>query len=174
MGTGLEIAAAASLAASAAATAYGVVESGKAADDQQEAQDIATAQQKSVDLANKRQQLREERIRRAQIEQASVNQGVGGSSGEAGAISALGVQAGTNIGAINQGQMAAQGISNSMTSAAQSQQKAQIAGGVASLAGTIFSGSGGFETIFGTGTTINPPPPIQTPSKPISPIGTHY
>lgn len=171
MGTGLEITAAASLAASAAATAYGVVESGKAADDQQEAQDIATAQQKSVDLANKRQQLREERIRRAQIEQASVNQGVGGSSGEAGAISALGVQTGTNIGAINQGQMAAQSISNSMTSAAQSTQKAQIAGGVASLAGTVFSGAGGFNTIFSSDTSINPPP---AQPKQISPIGTHY
>lgn len=171
MGTGVEIAAAAALAASTAATAYGIVESGKAADDQQEAQDIATAQQKSVDLANKRQQLREERIRRAQIEQASVNQGVGGSSGEAGAISALGTQTGTNLGTINQGEMTATAISNSMTSAAKSKQKAQIAGGVATLSNTIFSSTGGFNTIFSSDTSINPPP---AQPKQISPIGTHY
>lgn len=160
-----------SAAIAAGSTAYSIHEGGKAADAQQEAQDIATAQQKSVDLANKRQQLREERIRRAQIEQASVNQGVGGSSGEAGAISALGTQTGTNLGTINQGQMTATAISNSMTSAAQSQQKAQIAGGVANLSNTIFSSTGGFNTIFSSDTTINPPP---AQPKQISPIGTHY
>lgn len=164
-------AAAASAAVGAASTAYNIHESGKAADKQQEAQDIATAQQQSVDLANKRQQLREERIRRAQIEQASVNQGVGGSSGEAGAISALGSQVGSNIASISQGQLAATGISNAMSAAASSTQRAQVAQGVASLSGTIFQGAGGFDSIFSSGSGVNPPP-SGAQQKQISPIGT--
>ena len=93
----------ASLIVSMASTAYSISENRQAGKKQQEAQDISTAQQKSVDLANRRQQIREERIRRAQIEQAAANQGAGGSSGEAGAISALGSQMGANIASINHG-----------------------------------------------------------------------
>jgi hypothetical protein len=164
-------AAVASAAVGAASTAYSIHQQGKASDAQEEAQDISSAQQKSVDLANKRQQMREERIKRAQIEQAASNQGVGGSSGEAGAVSALGTQVGTNIATINQGAKAAQGIGNAMSTAAGYSHNAQIAQGVSSLAGTVFSGAGGFSTIFGTGTGINPPP-TETTTQQISPIGT--
>ncbi len=159
------------LAVTAASTAYSVDQQKKAGKAQQEGQDIASAQQKSVDLANKRQQLREERIRRAQIEQASANQGVGGSSGEAGAVSALGAQVGANVASINQGQMAAEGISGAMSRAAGATQRAQVAQGVASLSGTVFSGAGGFNSIFSSGTGVNPPP-AETQQKQISPIGT--
>ena len=167
---GIETVAIAALAVTTASTAYSIAEQRKAGKAQQEGQDIATAQQKSVDLANKRQQLREERIRRAQIEQASANQGVGGSSGEAGAISALGAQVGANIASINQGQVAAEGISGAMSKAAGAGQRAQVAQGVASLSGTIFQASGGFGSIFGGGSGINPPP--ATEQKQVSPIGT--
>lgn len=159
------------LAVTAASTAYSVDQQKKAGKAQQEGQDIASAQQKSVDLANKRQQLREERIRRAQIEQASANQGVGGSSGEAGAVSALGAQVGANVASINQGQMAAEGISGAMSKAAGATQRAQVAQGVASLSGTVFSGAGGFNSIFSSGTGVNPPP-SGAEQKQISPIGT--
>lgn len=77
---GVEAIAVAALAVSTASTVYSIAEQRKAGKAQQEGQDIATAQQKSIDLANRRQQLREERIRRAQIEQAASNQGAGGSS----------------------------------------------------------------------------------------------
>ena len=167
---GIETVAIAALAVTTASTAYSIAEQRKAGKAQQEGQDIATAQQKSVDLANRRQQLREERIRRAQIEQAAANQGAGGSSGEAGAISALGSQVGANIASINQGQMAAAGISNAMSASAGHGQKAQVAQGVASLSGTIFQASGGFGSIFGGESGINPPP--ATEQKQISPIGT--
>ena len=155
---GVETIAIAALAVSSASTVYSIAEQRKAGKAQQEGQDIATAQQKSVDLANRRQQLREERIRRAQIEQAAANQGAGGSSGEAGAISALGSQMGANIASINQGQMAAEGIGNAMSAAAGHGQKAQVAQGVASLSGTIFQGAGGFDSIFSSGSGVNPPP----------------
>ena len=167
MGTELAVA---SLIVSMASTAYSISENRQAGKKQQEAQDISTAQQKSVDLANRRQQIREERIRRAQIEQAAANQGAGGSSGEAGAISALGSQMGANIASINQGQKAAEGIGNAMSAAAGHGQKAQVAQGVASLSGTIFQASGGFESIFGGESGINPPPATQ--QKQVSPIGT--
>ena len=150
---------------------YSIEEERKAGKAQQEGQDIATAQQKSVDLANKRQQLREERIRRAQIEQASANQGVGGSYGEAGAVSALGAQVGANVASINQGQVAAEGISGAMSKAAGATQRAQVAQGVASLSGTVFSGAGGFNSIFSSGSGVNPPP-SGAEQKQISPIGT--
>lgn len=172
---GIETAAYAAYAAYAAAAvaAVGTVanmqQQKKAGKAQEEAQDISTAQQKSVDLANRRQQLREERIRRAQIEQASSNQGVGGSSGEAGAVSALGSQVGANIASINQGQKAAEGISGAMSRAAGATQRAQVAQGVASLSGTIFSAVGGFNATSGSG--VNPPPASGT-SQQISPVGT--
>ena len=120
---GVETVALAALAVSSASTVYSIAEQRKAGKAQQEGQDIATAQQKSIDLANRRQQLREERIRRAQIEQAAANQGAGGSSGEAGAISALGSQVGSNIASISQGQLAASGISNAMSRAAGATQR---------------------------------------------------
>ena len=168
---GVETIAIAALAVSSASTVYSIAEQRKAGKAQQEGQDIATAQQKSVDLANKRQQLREERIRRAQIEQASANQGAGGSSGEAGAVSALGAQVGANVASINQGQMAAEGISGAMSKAAGATQRAQVAQGVASLSGTVFSGAGGFNSIFSSGSGVNPPP-SGAEQKQISPIGT--
>ena len=168
---GIETLAIAALAVTTASTVYSIKEQRKAGKAQQEGQDIATAQQKSVDLANKRQQLREERIRRAQIEQASANQGVGGSSGEAGAVSALGAQVGANVASINQGQMAAEGISGAMSKAAGATQRAQVAQGVASLSGTVFSGAGGFNSIFSSGSGVNPPP-SGAEQKQISPIGT--
>lgn len=168
---GVETIAIAALAVSSASTVYSIAEQRKAGKVQQEGLDIATAQRKSVDLANKRQQLREERIRRAQIEQASANQGVGGSSGEAGAVSALGAQVGANVASINQGQMAAEGISGAMSRAAGAGQRAQIAQGVASLSGTVFSGAGGFNSIFSFDSGVNPPP-SQSQQKQVSPIGT--
>ncbi len=167
---GVETIAIAALAVSSASTVYSIAEQRKAGKAQQEGQDIATAQQKSVDLANRRQQLREERIRRAQIEQAAANQGAGGSSGEAGAISALGSQVGSNIASISQGQDAAGGISAAMSKATGATQRSQVAQGVASLSGTIFQASGGFGSIFGGESGINPPP--ATEQKQVSPIGT--
>ena len=174
---GIEVATAAMYAAyasaaiGAASTVYNIQQQKKAGAAQEEAQDISTAQQKSVDFANRRQQLRAERIRRAQIEQASSNQGVGGSSGEAGAVSALGAQVGANVASINQGQMAAEGISGAMSKAAGATQRAQVAQGVASLSGTVFSGAGGFNSIFSSGSGVNPPP-SGTEQKQISPTGT--
>lgn len=97
---GLEAAtiAAISLGTSTVATAYGISQNNK----QRKAQEQAQKEQKAANFeaaANEqRQKIREERIRRARIEQAAANTGTTGSSGEAGAIGSLSTQLGVNLG----------------------------------------------------------------------------
>jgi len=168
---GIETAAIIALSIAAASTAYSIEQSNKAAKAQKNVQETQAAQQKAVDLANRRQQLREERVRRAQIEQASAAMGATGSSGESGAISSLGAQVGANISNINMGANAASGITEQLGRVSTAQRNMQIAQGVSSLAGTVFQGTGGFGTIFGSNTPkINPPP--TTNSTPIGGIKT--
>jgi len=76
--------------------AYGAYESQEAAKDQRKANRaqkkanaISTAQGQADDIAKRRANVRKERIRRAQVLQASQAQGTEGSSGEIGAQSAL-------------------------------------------------------------------------------------
>mgnify|MGYP005989381607 CR=1 FL=1 len=76
--------------------AYGAYESSEAASDQRKASRaqkranaIATAQGQADDAAKRRANVRKERVRRAQVLQASQAQGTTGSSGEIGAQSAL-------------------------------------------------------------------------------------
>lgn len=80
----------------AAALAVGLVSTGvsvnaanKSAAAQKEAQNIQLGQSQVQARENRRQLLREERIRRARILQGSENAGGSGSSGEAGAIGAI-------------------------------------------------------------------------------------
>ena len=97
---GLEAAtiAAIGLGTSTVATAYGISQNNK----QRKAQEQAQKEQKAANFeaaANEqRQKFREERIRRARIEQAAANTGTTGSSGEAGAIGSLSTQLGVNLG----------------------------------------------------------------------------
>lgn len=64
----------------------------------------------------KRQQIREERVRRAKVMQASENTGVAGSSGELGSVAGLGTQLGSNLG-FNASQLASAGRVNASASA---------------------------------------------------------
>lgn len=63
---------------------------------QKQANAIQMAQTRVTALEERRKLLREERIRRALLAQGSINAGTGGSSGEFGAVSAMG----TNVGGI--------------------------------------------------------------------------
>lgn len=56
---------------------------------QRESQRIQRASQQVKDVEERRKMARQERIRRARIEQSAVNMGAQGSSGEMGAVSAL-------------------------------------------------------------------------------------
>lgn len=64
----------------------------------EDAQDASNATAKDQSRISTRQAIRERRIKMAQVEQASSNQGVGGSSGELGAASSIGAQFSTNAG----------------------------------------------------------------------------
>lgn len=64
---------------------------------QQKASDVASAQNRVKQQADIRNQIRQQRIRTAQIMQASSNSGTAGSSGSLGGVAALGSQVGSNI-----------------------------------------------------------------------------
>lgn len=100
----------------------------------------------------RRQQIREERVRRAKMLQASENSGTAGSSGELGATAGLANQLGVNI-AFNQGQLAGQGRANAfgqagadyMTEANIALSDASSASNLFNLSTNIFQSSGGFS-----------------------------
>ena len=72
-----------------AATNNAVAADKKAAEAQKETNRIIQAATKNNSLEQRRQKIREERLRRAQLLQAGENTNGGGSSGESGAISSL-------------------------------------------------------------------------------------
>lgn len=77
---------------------------------QKEVNRIQVAQQKIVGLEDRRQRIREERIRRAAMESAAEGTGTSGSSGESGGISALGANLGTLVGSQRTATRANKGI----------------------------------------------------------------
>lgn len=100
------------------ATAKSIDEQKRAQRAQKRAAKVQSAMQKNEDTAKRRQMLREERIRRAKILQASEATGTAGSSGELGALSSLGTQTAFNQ-AFMQGQaIGAQGASAQLQKAA--------------------------------------------------------
>lgn len=117
--------------------------SNEAAKDQKEANKVKTATQKAADIAAMRQKAREERVKRARIQQAAENAGVGGSSGEVGALSAIQ----TNLAsarAFQAGTAAASGsITNRLNSAASHEQDAAKWGAIGQVANTVFSATSG-------------------------------
>lgn len=80
------------------ATDRAVAKEQESAAAQKEVNNIQLAQQKIVGLEDRRQRIREERIRRATMLSAANATGGGGSSGESGAVSALGANLGALIG----------------------------------------------------------------------------
>lgn len=134
------------LAATAAATVYSAVQQKKAANAQikaqKEASAVSTAQQRAQDLAARRQSLREERIRRAQIMQASEAQGTSGSSGELGSVASLGTQLGTNMSETSRNRVAAEGISKTLLQGQIEATSYNNRAMIGQAAGSIFSSIG--------------------------------
>lgn len=152
MGTGLEIAAYAALAVSTVSAVKQVqgqqeaAREGKKTQREQEAMNAARAAQE------RRQQIREERVRRARILQSSENTGVTESSGQIGAEGGLATQLSGNVG-FNRGQIRSAGmISDFQQNAQDAMDRAAMWGQVGQLSGSIFSASGGFGAMNGTGT----------------------
>jgi len=127
-----------------------------AADLQTQAQNESRADNAAKAAQERRQQVRDERIRRARVEQASVNTGTEGSSGELGALSSITTQTnsniGFNLGALNR----ADNISIFNQEAADTLQAGRDSAGFTQNVGSIFQGVGGAASSFGktSGKTI--------------------
>lgn len=116
-----------------------------AAGEEREARNIQTAQQKTAGVESRRQRIREERIRRAQIIAASENQGTTGSSGQVGAVGALSTNLSGLIGSSLGETKANQAVSRRVQNAADFTSQANAIG---AWTNTIQQGLGGFQSIF--------------------------
>lgn len=119
------------------------------------------AQQKMADVEAQRQriqQVRESRIRRAQILASSGNTGLGvGTSGVSGSVSSVGSQAASNIGMINQTQTFAaeasaanQRAADAASRGARAQATAAQWQSIGGFSQSIFKDLGGWNKVFGT------------------------
>ena len=96
----------------------------KAAKAQEQAQRLAQGRAELATRKARRQQLREARIRRAQIIQSGINAGVGlGSTATQTAVGGIGTQFGSNIGDISQAQSISTKISEQNRLSARAQTK---------------------------------------------------
>lgn len=109
------------------------------------------AQNAAQAAAERRSQIREERVRRGRIMQSAENTGAAASSGEFGAIGALGTNLATNIGSnlgrIGSAERTSQYAQNAATFTGQANDALSAAKGadqLFSLSGSIFSAAGGF------------------------------
>lgn len=133
----------------------------------------AQSEEKAANAAqmaqDRRQTIREERIRRAKIIQASENTGVGESSGLMGATGSLQTQLGTNIGFSRGmeeigGRISSfnQNAANFMTSAQNHLNDADDWGQISSISMSIFGASGGFDALKTSVTGTQAPAPVTT------------
>lgn len=133
------IVAAAALAVAAGSAYTQAQEAKSAASDRKKAGKIQQAENQASSNESRRQQIREERVRRASILQSSQNTGVSASSGQLGSISALGSQVGGNVSNISRQETSAGAITNLNQSAANADFRGNQAAQIGSFAGTVFS-----------------------------------
>lgn len=129
------------------ATAASVQQQGKAAKAQKKIQNEEKARNTAQQMAERRQQVREERIKRARVMQASENTGTAGSSGELGAVSSIGTQIGANLG-FNQSMIeSGNRISGYAQQVANAQSNASVFNSIAGMSSNVGS-------IFGSSPTV--------------------
>lgn len=137
----------------------------QAEDAQKQAQAEESAGRASQAAAERRQQLRDQRIRRGQIVNAAAASGTQDSSGESGALGSLSTQLSANMGMNEAGFQRGQRISmfnqdaaNSFGDARVSQGRAAMFQQVSQLGGSMFSAAGGMKSI------IKPNANVQVPN----------
>lgn len=140
----------------------------KAADKEEDAQAAALAEQKAQQAQQTRAQIREERIRRAQILQSSENTGVSASSGALGSVGALQTNVGANLAAATRSANTTTAITGFQQQAADYRSKANTIQAVGNLTSSaIFAGGGLFaNSATPTDTGVNAPvaPGSQSPA----------
>ena len=137
-----------------ATSAYSIQQQKEARNEQKKAQREQGAANAERAAAERRQQIREERIRRAQIEQASANSGTMASSGAMGATGGLNTTLASNLG-FNLAQTThANNISVFNQRAASLMGRAQTAEQLGSLTTSLFSLSANSAKQPGTSTTL--------------------
>lgn len=134
---------------SAAAGVGSAIKQHEAQKDAAKAQKRSQQEQKAVQAAQaakeRRAQIREERVRRAKVLQASENTGTAESSGASGAVGNLSTQLGANLG-FNLGmQQSASNITALEQSAVNHMNTANMWGQVGSVSQSIFKAAGGFN-----------------------------
>lgn len=147
---GIEVLVGVALAAASAvtglATANAQADAAKeAAEARKESQEIQTATGQIENRENRRQAVRDERIRRAKILQGAETSGVGSSSGAIGAASGLNTSLGNAVAFQRTGERAAQGIGQANQRAIDADTRGQIAGARGAFFQSII---GGFGSIF--------------------------
>jgi len=159
---GIETIAIVATAAGLAGSAYSAVQQNraqkKAAGAQKDAADTSAALQKNQEMEARRKQIREQRIRAAQIEQSASNQGVSYSSGQLGSISALTTNVGSNLAAMSAQNYAANGIGQANQTAVNAQSSSQQWGMYGSLFGGVTSLAGSAASSFAKADTSQPAP----------------
>lgn len=141
---GVEVAiAVVALAVAGAATYSANRQAKKAAEAQREASNINQASDRNKEADARRQQIREQRIRVAQVEQSAQNTGVSSSSGELGSLSALTTNAGANLASMSGQGLANQGIAQQNQNALNAQVKQGTYQSIASVSSSIFGATSG-------------------------------
>lgn len=141
---GVELAVAVvSLAVAGASTYAANQQAKKSASAQKEASNISAASERNREADARRQQIREQRIRVAQVEQSAQNTGVTSSSGEIGSLSALSTNAGANLASMSGQGMANQGIAQQNQAALNAQVKQGTYQAVGGFAGSLFGATSG-------------------------------
>jgi hypothetical protein len=151
----------------------------RAQEKEEEAKKVAQAEQVAQQREKTRAQLRDERVRRAQILQSSANTGVTGSSGESGSTGALNTALGANLASMTrQGNSAniitnlQQGAANALRDGANKVAQYQTIGAVANAATSAY-GAFASPTPAATTTTYNTPGG-QSPSTVANPYALKF
>lgn len=158
--------------ASIASTAYGISEQHKQAKAQRKIQEEQTNIQKVADARKRRSAIRESRIKRAAIEQASVYGGTTGSTSEGQALGSITQQLQSNLSFLGQTEASANRISGYSQQIADSQTRQMYGQAVGSVTGSIFQGMGGWQSVFSeTPQTSVPTWDMSPPSSSVPTFG---
>lgn len=135
----------AAVAIGTAVSAYGSIQQGN----NQKKMARAQQQQQQLQVARERtQQVREARIKMAQIQSTAENQGAGSSSGAIGGAESVISQQNTNLTYINNQEALGNKISDAQQGIINAQGVQTVGAGIAKLGGTVFDNKDEIKSIF--------------------------